>query len=181
MKLKLLYIIAFLFTINNFAQTTSCGTIVEDTFDTAVVLPEGWTEYSTSGSVTVVNDYLKFNLAANTPSAYRTFASVSNNCSLSFDVQGSRNTMNFQMDLVSSDGKYIASIALGKATSDIKYATEMVDAIPGTYIAGVIGTAKFAKNNNYSLSMYVDFDNQTVDFYNDGELTLDYSIFRNDD
>ncbi|SDS58841.1 Por secretion system C-terminal sorting domain-containing protein [Polaribacter sp. KT25b] len=173
MKLKLLYIIASLFAINNFAQTTSCETIVEDTFDTAGVLSEGWTEYSTSGSVTVVNDYLKFNLAQNTPSAYRTFASVSNNCSLSFDVQGSRNTMNFQMDLVSSDGKYIASIALGKATSDIKYATEMVDVIPGTYIAGVIGTAKFAKNKNYSLSMYVDFDNQTVDFYNDGELTLE--------
>jgi hypothetical protein len=81
--------------------------------------------------------------------------------------------MNFQLDLVSSDGKYIASIALGKATTDIKYATEMVSAIPGTYIAGVIGTTKFAKNKNYSLSLYVDFDNQTVDFYNDGVLTLE--------
>ena len=151
----------------------SCGAIVDNNFDTDTALPDGWTEYSTSGSVTVVNDYLKFNLAQNTPSAYRTFTEVSNNSSLSFDVQGSRTTMNFQMDLVSSDGKYIASIALGKGTTDIKYSTAMVSAIPGTYIAGVIGTAKFAKNKNYSLSMYVDFDNQTVDFYNDGVLTLE--------
>ncbi|SDS58796.1 Por secretion system C-terminal sorting domain-containing protein [Polaribacter sp. KT25b] len=173
MRLKFFYVLAFLFAINNFAQTTSCGNVVNDTFDVAGALPEGWTEYSTSGSVTVVNDYLKFNLAQNTPSAYRTFTPVSNNSSCSFDVQGSRTTMNFQMDLVSSDGKYIASIALGKATTDIKYATEMVNTIPGTYIAGVIGTAKFAKNKNYSLSLYVDFDNQTVDFYNDGVLTLE--------
>ena len=173
MKLNFFYVVAFLFALNNFAQTSSCGNVVDDTFDVAGALPEGWTEYSTSGSVTVVNDYLKFNLAQNTPSAYRTFTAVSNNSSLSFDVQGSRTTMNFQMDLVSSDGKYIASIALGKGTTDIKYSTAMVSAIPGTYIAGVIGTAKFAKNKNYSLSMYVDFDNQTVDFYNDGVLTLE--------
>jgi hypothetical protein len=173
MRLKFFYVLAFLFAINNFAQTPSCGNVVNDTFDVAGALPEGWTEYSTSGSVTVVNDYLKFNLAQNTPSAHRTFTAVSNNSSCSFDVQGSRTTMNFQMDLVSSDGKYIASIALGKATTDIKYSTAMVNAIPGTYIAGVIGTAKFAKNKNYSLSLYVDFDNQTIDFYNDGELTLE--------
>jgi hypothetical protein len=173
MKLVFFYVLAFLFTINNFAQTTSCGNVVVDTFDVAGVLPEGWTEYSTSGSVTVVNDYLKFNLDKNTPSAHRTFTAVSNNSSCSFDVQGSRTTMNFQIDLVSSDGKYIASIALGKATTDIKYSTAMVNAIPGTYIAGVIGTAKFAKNKNYSLSLYIDFDNQTIDFYNDGELTLE--------
>jgi hypothetical protein len=173
MKLKIFYVLAFLFALNNFAQTSSCGNVVNDTFNVAGALPEGWTEYSTSGSVTVVNDYLKFNLAQNTPSAYRTFTAVSNNSSLSFDVQGSRTTMNFQMDLVSSDGKYIASIALGKGTTDIKYATEMVNTIPGTYIAGVIGTAKFAKNKNYALSMYIDFDDQTVDFYNDGVLTLE--------
>ncbi len=173
MKLKIFYVLAFLFAINNFAQTTSCGNVIEDVFDVAGTLPEDWTEYSTSGSVTVVNDYLKFNLAQNTPSAYRTFTPVSNNSSCSFDVQGSRTTMNFQMDLVSSDGKYIASIALGKATTDIKYSTAMVNSIPGTYIAGVIGTTKFAKNKNYSLSMYIDFDNQTIDFYNDGVLTLE--------
>ncbi|WP_139956479.1 glycosyl hydrolase [Flavicella sediminum] len=173
MKLNYTYIIALFFAINSFAQSSSCGNVVDDTFSAAGALPEGWTEYSTSGSVTVVNDYLKFNLVQNTPSAYRTFAAVSNNCSFSFDVQGSRTTMNFQMDLVSSEGKYIASIALGKGTTDIKYATAMVNTIPGTYVAGVIGTSKFAKNKNYSLSMYVDFDNQTVDFYNDGLLTLE--------
>ncbi|QXP71860.1 T9SS type A sorting domain-containing protein [Polaribacter sp. R2A056_3_33] len=173
MKLKFLYTIAFLFAINAFSQTTTCGSAVNDTFDTAGTLPTSWTEYSTSGKVSVVDGQLKFILKDDTPSAYRTFTAVSNNSSCSFDVQGSRTTMNFQMDLVSSDGKYIASIALGKATTDIKYATEMVSAIPGTYIAGVIGTAKFAKNKNYSLSMYVDFENQTVDFYNDGELTLE--------
>lgn len=173
MKLKLLFVIALFSALNIFAQTSSCGKVVEDTFDGAGAIPSEWTEYSTSGSVTVVNDYLKFNLVQNTPSAYRIFTAVSNNCSCSFDVQGSRTTMNFQMDLVSSDGKYIASIALGKGTTDIKYSTAMVNAIPGTYIAGVIGTTKFAKNKNYSLSMYIDFDNQTVNFYNDGVLTLE--------
>ena len=173
MKLKLLYAIAFIFAINAFSQTTDCGSVVDDTFDTAGALPGSWTEYSTTGKVTVVDGKLKFNLKDDTPSAYRIFTPVSNNSSCSFDVQGSRTTMNFQMDFVSSDGKYIASIALGKATTDIKYSTEMVSAIPGTYIAGVIGTAKFAKNKNYSLSLYVDFDNQTVDFYNDGVLTLE--------
>jgi len=173
MKIKLLYIFVLFFTINTFSQASTCGKVVEDTFDTAGALPDGWTEYSTSGNVTVVNEYLKFNLAQNTPSAYRTFTPVTNNSSCSFDVQGSRNTMNFQMDLVSSDGKYIASIALGKGTGDIKYSTAMVNEVPGTYTAGVIGTAKFAKGKYYSLSMYVDFANQTVDFYNDGVLTLE--------
>ena len=138
MKIKLLCIVVLFFTMNIFSQTNNCGNVVDDMFDTAGALPAGWTEYSTSGSVTVVNDYLKFNLVSNTPSAYRTFTPVSNNNSCSFDVQGSRTTMNFQMDLVSSDGKYIASIALGKATTDIKYATAMVEEIPGNYIAGVI-------------------------------------------
>lgn len=173
MKLKFFYVIAFLFAINSFAQTTSCGNVINDTFDVAGALPDDWTEYSTTGKVTVVDGKLKFNLKDDTPSAYRTFTPVSNDVSVSFDVEGSRTTMNFQLDLVSSDGKYIASIALGKGTTDVKYSTEMVNIIPGTYIAGVIGTAKFAKNKNYSLSMYIDFANQTVDFYNDGVLTLE--------
>lgn len=173
MKIKLLYIFVLFFTINAFSQESTCGNVVEDTFDTAGAIPADWTEYSTTGKVTVVDGKLKFNLGGDTPSAYRTFTPVSNDLSVSFDVQGSRTTMNFQLDLVSSDGKYIASIALGKGTTDIKYAIDMATTIPGTYIAGVIGTAKFAKNKNYSLSMYVDFDNQTVDFYNDGVLTLE--------
>ena len=173
MKIKLLCIIVLLFSINTFSQTNDCGKVVDDTFDTSGALPADWTEYSTSGKVTVVDGKLKFNLKNDTPSAYRIFAPVSNDLSVSFDVEGSRTTMNFQLDFVSSDGKYIASIALGKGTTDVKYATDMVSTIPGTYIAGVIGAAKFAKNKNYSLSMYIDFTNQTVDFYNDGVLTLE--------
>ena len=172
MKSLLLFIMAFTMVLNLHSQAT-CGPVFTDTFDDDGALPTEWTEYSTSGSVSVVSGALTFNLVSNTPSAYRAFTAVSNNCSCSFDVEGSRTTMNFQMDFVSADGKYIASIALGKGTTDIKYSTAMVSEVPGTYIAGVIGTPKFAKNQNYSLSLYFDFDNQTVDFYNAGELTLE--------
>lgn len=171
-KLQIGFIV-FLFAINSFAQTNPCGEVIEDTFDVEGTLPDGWTEYNTSGRVTVESGYVKFNYDANHPSAYRTLATVSNDFSCSFDVEGSRNTMNCQIDLVSSTGKFIASIALGKATSDIKYATSMGTTVPADYIAGVIGTAKFVKETTYSLSMYVDFENQTVDFYNAGVLTLD--------
>lgn len=171
-KLKLV-LLSFLFTFSNYAQTNTCGLIIEDTFDSGTTASNNWTEYSTSGKVTIVDGKLKFDLNSDTPSAYRTFTPVANNLSLSFDVEGSRNTMNYQIDLISSTGKFITSIALGKATSDIKYATSMGNAIPSDYIAGVIGTAKFAKNTTYTLSMYIDFNDQTVDFYNSGVLTLE--------
>ena len=53
MKTKLVYIITFLFAIHNFAQTNTCGTSVNNTFEEAGVLPAGWTEYNTTGRVTV--------------------------------------------------------------------------------------------------------------------------------
>ncbi|MEP3838670.1 MAG: glycosyl hydrolase [Algibacter sp.] len=173
MKTKLLNIIALFFVLYTFAQTNSCGTIVNDTFDNDGAIPSEWTEYNTSGKVTVVDGRLKFNLQNDTPSAFRSFTPVSNDLSLSFEVEGSRNTMNYQIDLVSSEGKFIASIALGKGTSDIKYANSMEGESPSGYIAGVIGTAKFVKNTTYALSMYIDFEDQTVDFYNSGVLTLE--------
>ncbi|MEP3838671.1 MAG: glycosyl hydrolase [Algibacter sp.] len=171
-KLKLV-LLSFLFAFSSYAQTNTCGLVIEDTFDSGTAASNNWTEYSTSGKVTIVDGKLKFNLNNDTPSAFRTFTPTSNNLSLSFDVEGSRNTMNYQIDLISSTGKFIASIALGKATSDIKYATSMGNAIPSDYIAGVIGTAKFAKNTTYTLAMYLDFNDQTVDFYNSGVLTLE--------
>lgn len=173
MKTKLLYLFILLISTSGFAQSGTCGNIVDDQFNTNGAIPSEWTEYNTSGKVTVVDGRLKFNLQSDTPSAYRSFTPVSNDLSLSFDVEGSRNTMNYQIDLVSSEGKFISSIALGKGTSDIKYATSMEGVSPSSYIAGVIGTAKFAKGTVYTLSMYIDFEDQTVDFYNSGVLTLE--------
>ena len=61
MKKLQLSIIAILFFMCGFAQTNPCGSIINDTFDTAGALPSEWTEYNTAGSVTVADGKLSLN------------------------------------------------------------------------------------------------------------------------
>jgi len=168
MKLKLLFMTLALYALSLQASTNICGLIINDTFDEAGALPSEWTEYNTSGRITVENGYMKFNHNTSKPSAYRTFSPVSDNVTFTFDVQGSRSAANFQIDLLSADSNVIASIAIGKGTADFKYATEI-----GSYTAGVGGSEKFKTNTKYSIYVSVDFSNQTVNFYFDGALTLE--------
>lgn len=169
MKTKIFYLIVFLFTINNFAQTTPCGTVVDNAFDVDGALPDGWTEYNTSGRVTVESGKLKFNHNTTKPSVYHTFSPVSNNSSFSFDVSASRSSINCQIHLVSSTGKYLSSIAVGVQTASIKYATSMSGGVPSSFTDGT-PLVSFNKNTVYSVSAEVDFDSKKVDFYSNGVL-----------
>jgi hypothetical protein len=171
MKMKLLYAIALLFAINNFAQTNSCGTSVNETFDVAGPLPVGWTEYNTSGRVTVEGGKLKFNHNASMPSVYHTFDPTSNNASFSFDVSATRNSVNCQIHLISSTGKYLSSTAVGIGPATIKYATTMQGGAPSTFVPGT-PEGSFKTNTTYTLSTKVNFTTKKVDFYNNGELVF---------
>ena len=166
MKTKFTYLIVLLFTIHNFAQTNSCTTIVNDTFDQAGTLPNGWTEYNTSGRVTVEAGSLKFEHNTTRPSAYRTFEAVSNNAVFSFDVSSSRNSVNCQIHLVSSSGKYLSSISIGVQTASIKYATSILNGVPSGFSDGD-PLVSLTTNTVYSISAQVNFDSKTVDFYAD--------------
>lgn len=170
MKTKILFLIALLFVINNFAQETPCGTVVDNTFDTDGALPEGWTEYNTSGRVTVEGGKLKFNHNTTKPSVYHTFSPVTNNASFSFDVSASRSSVNCQIHLVSSTGKYLSSIAVGVKTASIKYATSISSSgVPTDFTDGE-PLVSFKTNTTYSVSAEVDFTSKTVAFYGNGAL-----------
>jgi acetyl esterase/lipase len=169
MRTKFTYLIAFLFAINNFAQTNPCITIVNDTFDEAGALPSDWTEYNTSGRVTVEAGKLKFEHNTTRPSVYRTFTPTSNNSTFSFDVSSSRNSVNCQIHLVSSTGKYLSSMSVGVQSASIKYATSILNGVPSGFTDGtpLVG---LTTNTVYALSAEIDFNSKTVDFYSDGAL-----------
>ncbi|MEP1489851.1 MAG: glycosyl hydrolase [Algibacter sp.] len=161
-------LLVFLFTFYSFSQT-QCGTVVDEKFDVDGALPENWTEYNTSGRVTVEDGKLKFNHNTSKPSVYHTFSPISNNATFSFDVSTSRNSVNCQIHLVSSSGKYLSSIAVGVQTASIKYATSINNAVPAGF-TDATPLVSLNTNTVYSISSKVNFDSKKVDFYADGEL-----------
>jgi hypothetical protein len=169
MKLKFLYLIAFLFATNNYGQTDSCGSVVSDTFEDGTAQSIGWVEYNTSGQVTVNEGKLKFDHNTTKPSAHRSFDAVSSNAKFSFEVSTSRNSVNCQIHLVSSTGKYLSSIAVGVQTASIKYATSVTNGIPSGFTDGV-PKVTLLTNTIYSISTQIDFDSKKVDYYSNGEL-----------
>ena len=176
MKTKLLYIITFLFGIHNFAQTNTCGTSVNNTFEEAGVLPAGWTEYNTTGRVTVEEGKLKFNHNIEMPSVYHTFSPTSSNSTFSFDVSATRSSVDCRVHLTSSTGKYLSTIILGNGKANIEYATSIENGVPGGFVAGEPAT-RFPANTNFTISTQVDFASQKVDISVNGELmTADVSF-----
>ncbi|MFB9052750.1 glycosyl hydrolase [Formosa undariae] len=164
-----LSLIVFLFTLCGFSQTDPCGTIVNNTFDETGVFPNNWTEYNTSGRVTVEDGRLKFDHNIDMPSVYHTFTPTATNSAFSFDISASRNSVNCQIHLMSSTGKYLSSIAVGIGPATIKYATSMVEGIPHGFIPGT-PEVSFKTNSVYTLSTQVDFSSKKVNIFNNGEL-----------
>ncbi|MEP3838669.1 MAG: alpha/beta hydrolase fold domain-containing protein [Algibacter sp.] len=169
MKTKLLFLITFFFIFNTFAQSETCGNIINDTFDSGTITTNGWTEYNTEGRVTVENGRLKFNHNTTKPSAYRTFTPITKNTSFSFDVAASRNSVNCQIHLLSSTGKHLSSIAVGVKTASIKYASTFRNNIPNDFLAGDPPGGLFT-NTTYNVRSEIDFESKTVSFYNDNVL-----------
>ncbi|MDO6737766.1 alpha/beta hydrolase fold domain-containing protein [Wenyingzhuangia sp. 2_MG-2023] len=169
MKTQLLYLIALIFTVTSFSQSNSCGEIVNNTFDDGTISSNGWVEYNTFGRVTVETGKLKFNHNTTKPSAYHTFSPVASNSVFSFDVATSRNSVNCQIHLISSTGKYLSSIAVGVKTASIKYATTMSAGVPSNFTSGVSGLS-LETNTNYTISTKIDFTLKKVSFYINGEL-----------
>ncbi|QXP63862.1 glycosyl hydrolase [Polaribacter sp. HaHaR_3_91] len=169
MKIKLFYLMVIFFTINSFAQTNTCGITVDNTFDGGTTLSNGWTEYNTSGRVTVESGKLKFNHNIDMPSAYHTFTPTSENSTFSFDVSATRSSVNCQVHLISSTGKHLSSIALGIGVANIKYATSIENGVPSGFVAGdpAIG---FPSNKNFIISSKIDFTSKEIDIYVNGEL-----------
>ncbi|MFB9056110.1 glycosyl hydrolase [Mariniflexile ostreae] len=170
---------AILFSFCGFAQTTPCGTVINNTFDADGTLPNGWTEYNTSGRVTVKDGKLKFDHNATMPSAYCAFTPTSSNSAFSFDVSASRNSVNCQIHLISSMGKYLSSIAVGIDTATIKYATTMEGGVPSGFVDG-LPVKNFPTNTIFTLSTQVDFTTNKVNFYNNGELVFANASFLED-
>ena len=156
MKLKFLYIIAFLFVTHNYAQTSSCGSVVDHTFEDGTAQSTGWTEYNTSGRVTVESGSLKFDHNVDMPSVYHTFNPTSENSSFSFDVSATRSSVDCRVHLISSTGKYLSTIILGNGNANIEYATSIENGVPGGFTAGEPAT-RFPANTNFTISTQVDF------------------------
>ncbi|MEP1489852.1 MAG: glycosyl hydrolase [Algibacter sp.] len=180
MKIKLIYVFVFLFAIKNMAQTTNCAAIVDEKFDVNGALPNNWTEYNTSGRITVDEGRLKFNHNATRPSAFTTFNAVTNNATFSFDVSATRSSVNCQINLVSSTGKYLSSTAVGVQTASIKYATSISSGgVPSGFTNGV-PSVTFNTNTVYAVSAQVDFASKTVNFYANDALMAENIPFLED-
>ncbi|MEO9570139.1 MAG: hypothetical protein ABJG40_02995, partial [Polaribacter sp.] len=170
MKIKIIFIIGFIFTINSFSQTTNCSAIVDEIFDVDGSLPNNWTEYNTSGRVTVEGGRLKFNHNSTKPSVFTTFDPVSNNATFSFDVSATRSSVNCQINLVSASGEFLSSIAVGVQTATIKYATSISSSGVPTNFTNGSPSVSFKTNTVYSVTAQVDFSAKTVDFSVNGVL-----------
>ncbi len=171
MKTKTTFILAMLLSIYSIANAQNCGTnIFTDTFDGTGDLPTGWTEYNTSGQVSVEDGQLKLDFTADKPSVYRTFDAETGYLTLSFDVQSTRNWVVAKMHLTSSSGKYITSLVFGNnGTKNIQYATALEGGVPTAY-DGALLDASYGSNTNYSVSVKINFQKQTLDFYQGGDV-----------
>jgi len=171
MKTKQLFIVILLWSIYSVMSAQVCNeAILIDNFTFNEPLPEGWTEVNTSGQVTVDNGWLKFDFTGDLPSAYRSYTPVSTDATLSFDVYSTRNYVKCRLDLLSSDDKYLGSIMMGNDDAqNIQYATAVSDSTPTTF-TGALLEGTYASNTTYSISVAIDFDNHTLDFYQGGTL-----------
>ncbi len=166
MKTKLLITLLMFFAFAGI-NAQDCGTLMlQDTFPDDGAIPAEWTEYNTSGQVTVEGGRLKFDLTADIPSAYRSFDAQSNNLTFSFDVESTRNWVKARVNLLSSDGKYITGLMIGNdGIKNIQYATALdASSLPGSYTGKLIN-GNYNKNTTYTVSVSVNFEKQTLDFY----------------
>ncbi|MDO6802048.1 glycosyl hydrolase [Wenyingzhuangia sp. 1_MG-2023] len=170
MRVKITFIITLLFTLHYYAQTAPCGSIINDIFDVSGSLPTEWTEYNTSGRVTIEDGNLKLDHNTLKPSVYRTFTAVTDNFSYAFDVSSTRNYVNCTMSLISSTGTHLASLSFGSSgKKNIVYASNMDGGEPSEFIGSLI-PGNYASNTVYSIAMDVDFANQQINMYNEGNL-----------
>lgn len=171
MKNFQILLIAILFSFYGFSQTDPCGSLLNDTFDVDGALPSEWTEYNTSGRVTVNAGRLKFDHNTTMPSAYRTFDPITSKSTFSFDVTATRAAVDCRVHLVSSTGKHLSSIALGIGDATIKYATAIEDGVPSGFTSAT-PYVSFPNNTLFRLSAQVNFATETVNFYTNGELSM---------
>ncbi|MGQ1784483.1 MULTISPECIES: NPCBM/NEW2 domain-containing protein [unclassified Saccharicrinis] len=170
-KIFLILIIAFI-TGLSFTQAQNCGDIINDTFDNDGTLPTQWTEYNTSGQVTVSGAEMVFDYTSAKPSAYRTFNAVNGKCYYSFKIKSQRNWFKAKMNLEAGNGDLITSILFGNdGKKDILYATDLDASNNPTSYVGALD-ASFSSNTEYLVLLIVDTENKTFDFYIDGELKV---------
>ncbi len=168
-------IITILFASVFWCNAQNCGTtIFIDEFNTDGSLPVEWTEFNTNGRVTVDGGRLKFDYTADQPGAYRTFTPVSENVSLSFTEESTRNWVKCRFDILSSDNKYLASIIFGNdGAGTVQYALSLDASNTPTSFTGALVDGAYQKNYEYSFAITFDFSNHTFDFYNDGIIKAD--------
>lgn len=169
MKKSILFIAVMCITSSIMLAQTCGETIIVDDFSSAGSIPTEWTEVNTVDSVTVVDGRLRFSLGAAQPSAYRTFTPVSENVSVSFTEESSRNYVKCRFDIISSTGKYITSIMFGNnGVGNVQYATSLdANGLPTAYTGSLIDHV-YKKNYEYTFAVALDFLNHTFDFYADG-------------
>lgn len=173
------YLIVALISVYSFAQTNECGTVLNETFDGTAPLVSNWTEYNTSGRITLDDGRLKFDHNTSRPSAYTTFDPITNNTIFSFDVSASRSSVNCQIHLISSSGKYLSSVAVGVQTASIKHATSITNGIPSGF-TDASPVLSFSTNTIYSISSQVNFETKKVSLFNNGSLIVDEIPFLED-
>ncbi len=153
-----------------FIQAQTCGEIINDTFDSDGALPSGWTEYNTSGQVTVSNGEMVFDYTSAKPSANRTFSAVSGEFNYSFKVKSQKNWIKATMNLTSANGDLISSIIFGNnGSKNILYATALDASNNPTSYVGTLDSP-FSSNTEYLILLVIDTNSDSYDIYVNGEL-----------
>ncbi len=166
-RILLLLSLAFL-NLHLFSQ--GCGEVIYDTFDDNGDLPAEWVEYNTSGQVSVSNGRMVFDFTSSNPSAYRRVNNLSGEFSYSLTVESQKNWINVKLNLTASNGDLLTGMVFGNGgAKNIMYATN-VDASnnPATFI-GLLDEA-FSSNTSYTVTLVLNTNSKTIDFYIDGVL-----------
>ncbi|MCG8578673.1 MAG: NPCBM/NEW2 domain-containing protein [Bacteroidales bacterium] len=153
-----------------FTHAQNCGEIIDDTFDVDGALPSGWTEYNTSGRVTVMEGELVFDYTSARASAYRSFTAKQGEMNFSFKMKSQRNWIKAKMNLTSASGELLTGLFFGSdGNKNILFATSMdASGNPASY-EGTLDSP-FRSNTEYTILLTIDTDSRTYDLYIDGVL-----------
>ena len=113
MKKIISIIAATIFTFNVFAQNT----VINESFDGKSFPFDNWTEFNTTGSVTIVNNELKIDYTTQRPGVNIPFRDISGFITTKFKVKSSRSWLAFYISFLNNSGDKVAMISVGNEGS----------------------------------------------------------------
>lgn len=173
--MKLLFTFwAFLFiAISSIFAQSPCGSVIDEYFQDGV-LPSGFSEYATTGHVSVSDGHLIMDYSASPKTELDIdFDDFSGNIFVNFSFQTDRNWFNCYVNLLNSDQEVVGQVILGN--SDQKgIVISREEIISGNSDDAVnMLTSNIQTNTDYLVSLNIDTESATISGNVDGDVLPD--------